>query len=297
MFEFFIHVCAVACLYGILALSLNLQIGFSGLVNFGQIVLFGCGAYGAAFAHMLGFHPAFGLVGALALVVLMSLFLARLGRNLTSDYWGIATLSIAEIVRIVLTNEQSWSGGAQGISGLPRLFGGLPSPSDQLARLAVFAVLLVIAWLVSRRITASRFGLGIKLMREEPNLALSLGYDLAANRRIVMMAGGVMAATAGFLFAHYLTFVGPDQLVSSETFLIWSMVIIGGLGNNLGVVAGAFILQFAMAYVPFLKDIFHLPSDFVAAARLTIVGGGLLVFLLWRPAGLFPERVGGRRAR
>ena len=106
--------------------------------------------------------------------------------------------------------------------------------------------------------------------------------------------GKYMAAVAGFFYAHYITFVGPDQLMSPQTFLIWSMVIVGGLGNNLGVIAGAFMLQFAMAYVPFIKDVFHLPTDFTAAARLTIVGGVLLIFLLWRPAGLFPERVGDR---
>ncbi|NVP58222.1 ABC transporter permease subunit [Mycoplana rhizolycopersici] len=296
MFDFFIHVASIACLYGVLALSLNLQAGFTGLVNFGLIALFGCGTYGAALASGMGWHPLLGLPAGIAMAALLGLFYARLGRKLSSDYWGIATLSIAEIIRISITNEQALTGGAQGISGLPLLFAGL-KPYDGMARLALYVVVLALVWLFCQRLVKSAFGLSMKLMREEPQLARSLGYDLDRIRRVVMLVSSAIAAFAGFLYAHYLTFVGPDQLVSPETFLIWSMVIIGGVANNRGVIAGAFLMQFAMAYVPFIKDALELPTDFVAAARLIIVGGGLLAFLLWRPKGLFPEKVGGSNGR
>lgn len=296
MFDFFIHVASIACLYGVLALSLNLQAGFTGLVNFGLIALFGCGTYGAALASGMGWHPLLGLPAGIAMAALLGLFYARLGRKLSSDYWGIATLSIAEIIRISITNEQALTGGAQGISGLPLLFAGL-KPFDGMARLALYVIVLALVWLFCQRLVKSAFGLSMKLMREEPQLARSLGYDLDRIRRVVMLVSSAIAAFAGFLYAHYLTFVGPDQLVSPETFLIWSMVIIGGIANNRGVIAGAFLMQFAMAYVPFIKDALELPTDFVAAARLIIVGGGLLAFLLWRPKGLFPEKVGGSNGR
>ncbi|AYM14351.1 High-affinity branched-chain amino acid transport system permease protein LivH / branched-chain amino acid transport system permease protein LivM [Agrobacterium fabacearum S56] len=296
MFDFFIHVASIACLYGILALSLNLQAGFTGLVNFGLIVLFGCGTYGAALAKSMGWHPLVGLPAGLLFAALLALFYARLGRKLSSDYWGIATLSIAEILRISITNEQALTGGAQGVSGLPLLFAEF-KPFDGTARLAIYVIVLALVWFICQRIVKSSFGLAMKLMREEPQLARSLGYDLDAIRRVVMLISAAIAAFSGFLYAHYLTFVGPDQLFSPETFLVWSMVIIGGIGNNWGVVAGAIVMQFAMAYVPFVKDALDLPTDFVAAARLVIVGGGLLAFLLWRPKGLFPERVGGNHGR
>jgi branched-chain amino acid transport system permease protein len=296
VFDFFIHVASIACLYGLLALSLNLQAGFTGLINFGLIALFGCGTYGAALSKGMGWHPLAGLPAGLFFAALLALFYARLGRKLSSDYWGIATLSIAEILRISITNEQALTGGAQGISGLPLLFAEL-KPFDGTARLAVYVVVLSLVWFICQRIVNSSFGLAMKLMREEPQLARSLGYDLDAIRRMVMLISAAIAALSGFLYAHYLTFVGPDQLFSPETFLIWSMVIIGGIGNNWGVVAGAIVMQFAMAYVPFVKDALGLPIDFVAAARLVIVGGGLLAFLLWRPKGLFPERAGGNHGR
>jgi len=293
--DFLVHVTSVACLYGILALALNLQMGFTGLVNFGLIALFGCGIYGAAFAHLWGWPPAAGLVLGLVFAVLMGLFFARLGTRMSDDYWGIATLSIAEIMRLVFTNEQALAGGAQGVSGLPVTFAGLGGQAG-LARLVLYAVLLLAALWLCQRIARGGFGLSMKLMREEPQLARALGYDLDRIRRIVMVVSSLMAAIAGFFYAHYLTFVGPEQLLSAETFLIWSMVIIGGVANNWGVVAGAFLMQFALAYVPFIKDWFDLPSDFVAATRLVIVGGGILAFLIWRPKGLFPEKIGGANA-
>ncbi|AEQ50166.1 branched-chain amino acid ABC transporter permease [Pelagibacterium halotolerans] len=295
MFDFWIHILIIACIYGMLALSLNLQIGFGGLLNFGQIALFGCGMYGAALAFSLQWVPLAGLGIAVAVAGVLALFLARLGRNLGADYWAIATLSIAEIMRIIVTNEVQWTGGAQGVSGLSPLFGDLARPMGQYARLALMAGLVLAILAFCQILTKSRLGLALKVMREEPNLASSLGYDLNALRRTVMVTGGVIAAIAGFFYAHYFSFVGPDQLVSAETFFIWGMVIIGGLANNYGVIAGAFLLQIIMANVPFFKDAFDLPTDFVSAARPFLIGAGILVFLIWRPNGIFAERVGGKR--
>ena len=294
MFEFLIHVAIMACLYGLLSLSLNLQVGFAGLVNFGQVILFGCGTYGAAiaFSHQLG--PVAGIALGIVFAIVVAAAFARLGRNLGADYWGIATLAVAEVLRILANNEAWLTGGAQGVSGIPLLFGDMPRPMGPLMTLALCVVLLLAAWWLCQRLTGSRYGLALKLMREEPQLAASLGYDLAALKTQTLMVAAVLAAASGFVFAHYITFVGPDQLVSSETFLIWAMVIIGGSGNHLGAIVGAILMQFLFAFVPFVKDAFGLPSEYVAAMRLTLVGGGLLAFLMWRTQGLIPERIGGK---
>ncbi|HEV7260420.1 MAG TPA: branched-chain amino acid ABC transporter permease [Bosea sp. (in: a-proteobacteria)] len=292
MSDFLIHVASIACIYGMLALALNLQAGFTGLVNFGLVALFGCGIYGAALAHALHWPLMGGVAAALGMAILLGAFLARLGKRLSSDYWGIATLSIAEVIRITVTNEK-WTGGAQGISGLSLLFADL-KPWDGLGRLGLFGAVLVLTYWLCQKIADSRFGLAMKLMREEPQLARALGHDVDGIRLRVMVISSIIAAASGVLYAHYLTFVGPDQLVSADTFLIWSMIIVGGIANNAGVVLGAVLMQFAMAFVPFVKDILGLPTDFVAAARLLLVGGGILIFLLVRPQGLLPERVGRR---
>lgn len=295
MFEFSLHVATIATLYALLALSLNLQAGFAGLVNFGQIALFGCGTYGAALAFNNQLGPFFGLMLGLVLVSLVALMFARLGRSLGSDYWGIATLSIGEILRTVATNEIWLTGGAQGISGIPQLFSGGSRLQGHLTLLGVALALLAATWFLFHRVTQSKFGLSLRLLREEPQFAASLGYDLDGLRRRAMLVAAVPAALSGFLFAHYMTFVGPDQLFSTETFVVWTMVVIGGLGSHAGVVVGAIVTQVLFAAVPFAKDALGLPSEYVAAMRLTLIGGGLLGFLLLRPQGLIPEKVGSVR--
>lgn len=294
MFDFLLHVLIMACLYGMLALSLNLQAGFGGLMNFGQIALFGCGAYGAALAFRYDLGFAAGILLAAVLVTAAAWAFAGIGRNLQSDYWGIATLALAEVIRIIITNEGWLTGGAQGVSGIRPLFPALEGRTQQFANLAVCAGALLAAFLAARRLTGSKYGLGLKLMREEPELAQSLGYDVMALKRGCMIFSGLIAAGAGFLFAHYITFAGPDQLFSSETFLIWAMIVIGGMGNHFGAVFGAFLLQFIFAFIPFVKDMLGMPTEFVAAVRLFLIGGGLIAFILWRRTGLFPEHAGGQ---
>lgn len=295
MFEFLIHVAIMACLYGLLSLSLNLQVGFAGLVNFGQIILFGCGTYGASIAFSNQFGPFAGILLGVVFALAVAMAFARLGRNLGADYWGIATLAVAEVLRILANNEAWLTGGAQGVGGIPLIFGDMPRPAGPLMTLGLCIALLLAAWWLCNRLTTSGYGLALKLMREEPQLASSLGYDIASLKTQTLMVAAVLAAASGFVFAHYVTFVGPDQLVSSETFLIWAMVIIGGSGNHAGAIVGAVLMQFLFAFVPFVKDAFGLPSEYVAAMRLTLVGAGLLAFLMWRTQGLVPERIGEKR--
>jgi branched-chain amino acid transport system permease protein len=295
VFEFSLHVATIAALYALLALSLNLQAGFAGLINFGQIALFGCGSYGAALAFDNQLGPAAGLLLGLALVSLVALVFARLGRSLGSDYWGIATLAIGQILLTIATNETWLTGGAQGISGIPQLFSGGTRLQGHLILFAVTLAALAATWWFFHRLTQSRFGLSLRLMREEPQFSVSLGYDLDGLRRNTMLVAAVPAALSGFLFAHYMTFVGPDQLFSTETFVVWTMVVIGGLGSHAGAIVGAILTQALFAAVPFAKDVFALPTEYVAALRLALIGGGLLGFLLLRPQGLVPEKLGSVR--
>ena len=227
MFDFLIHVTILASLYSLVALSLNLQSGFGGLMNFGQVALFGCGTYGAGLAYKYDLGFASGIVIAAGFAVMVGWAFAVIGRNLQEDYWGMATLALAEVIRIVVNNEGWFTGGAQGISAVSPLFPSLAGWMQQVAIFFSCIALLAVAYFLCRRLTDGRYGLGLKMSREEPQLALSLGYNVAARRRECMILSGLMAASAGFVFAHYISFVAPEQLVSSETFLIWAMVIIG----------------------------------------------------------------------
>src|SRR5690606_14449740 len=120
---------------GLLTLSLNFQAGFGGLINFGQIALFGCGTYGAGLAFYHGMNWPAGLAFSLALGGSVGWLYACLGRHLGADYWAIATLSVAEIFRIIANNEEWLTGSAQGIAGIPQFFAGLPRFNQLLALL------------------------------------------------------------------------------------------------------------------------------------------------------------------
>lgn len=291
MFDFAIHVASVAAIYALVALALNLQAGYAGLLNLGHIAFVGIGAYAVGMAHHAGLPAALGVLLGCVAAGALGLLMARLGRNLGADYWGIATLALAEIVRTVALNEDWLTGGAQGLSGIPGLFGDLPRPWDRLAFLALASGAVLVAGLLLRRLAAGRFGRALRLMREEPALATSLGYDLVRLKSSATMASAVLASLGGALLGFYMSYVGPDLMLASETFLIWTMVMIGGLGNAAGVVVGAVLVQVVYAAVPFAKDYLGIGSDVAGAVRLGLIGLLLLACLLWRTQGLVPERL------
>lgn len=291
MSSFLVHLLTSVCLYAMMALGLNLQAGYAGMVNFGFVAFAGLGAYAAGIASQLGWPMPAALLLAVTAAAVLAVATARLGRQLSSDYWGIATLAIAEILRTVALNESWLTGGAQGIGGIRPLFAGLAAPWSDVAFLALAALCLVLVYGGYVRISSSRFGRALKVMREEPSLAVCFGYDPVSLKTRASVAAALPAALAGALLTYYISYVGPDVMVSSETFALWTIVMVGGLGSNLGVLLGALLVQSVYSFAPFLKDWLGVSSDLAGSARLGLVGLMLLACLVWRPRGLLPERL------
>lgn len=291
MFDFLVSSATVAGIYALMALGLNLQAGYSGLLNFGHIAFAGIGAYATGIALQAGWSPLAGAGCGVAVAMALGWCIARLGRQLGSDYWGIATLAIAEILRTIATNEDWLTGGANGISAIPSLFDSLGRPWNALAFMGLVLAAVALFALIVRRLGNGRFGRALRLMREEPQLAICMGYDLRSLKSRAIMSGAAVTALAGSLYAHYMSFAGPDYMLASETFLLWTMLMIGGLGNTAGVLAGVVLVQAAYALVPFAKDYFHFGSDIAGALRLGLIGAILLACLLWRSEGLIPEKL------
>lgn len=291
MFDFLVSSLTVAGIYALMALGLNLQAGYSGLLNFGHIAFAGLGAYATGIAIQAGWPPLAGAAFGIGAAMVLGWCIARLGRQLGSDYWGIATLAIAEILRTVATNEGWLTGGANGISAIPSLFDGAPRPWNAVAFLALVLAAVAVFALLCRRLGNGRFGRALRLMREEPQLAACMGYDLRSLKSRAIVTGAAITAMAGSLYAHYMSFVGPDYLLASETFLLWTMLMIGGMGSTAGVLVGVVLVQTAYAAVPFAKDYFHFGSDLAGALRLGLIAFILLGCLLWRSEGLVPEKL------
>lgn len=291
MSDFLIHVATVSAIYAVIAVALNVQAGYAGLLNLGHIAFVGVGAYATGLAAAAGLPVVAGVLLGCAVAALMGFAMSRLGRNLGADYWGIATLAIAEILRTIALNEDWLTGGAQGLSGIPGLFGDWVRPWDRIAFLALVVAVTLVAAGLSVRLAASRFGRGLRLMREEPALATSLGYDLGYLKSRAAMTSAAIASVGGSLLALYIGYVGHDYMLAAETFLIWTMLMIGGRGNVGGVLLGAVLVQAVYAAVPFSKDWLGIGSDVAGAVRLGLIGLVLLACLLWRTEGLLPERV------
>ncbi|MBS0466948.1 MAG: branched-chain amino acid ABC transporter permease [Proteobacteria bacterium] len=291
MFDFLIATLTVAGIYGLMALGLNLQAGVAGLLNFGHIAFAGMGAYGTAIAYAAGWPPLTGAAGGVLAAMALGWCMARLGSQLAADYWGIATLAIAEILRTIATNEDWLTGGANGIPGIPSLFDSWGRPWSALGFLILVLVVLAAFALLARRLANGRFGRALRLMREEPQLAVCMGYNLRRLKSNAIMTGAAVTALAGSLYAQYMSFAGPDYMLSAETFLLWTMLMIGGLGNTAGVLAGVVLVQAAYALVPFAKDYLHFSTDLAGALRLGLIGAILLGCLLWRTQGLIPEKL------
>jgi len=289
--EFLLHIFCIGGIYAIIALALNLQAGYAGLLNFGHIAFVGIGAYAIGIGSLFNLPLIMTIPAGVLCAMAVSMIMATLGRQLSADYWGIATLALAEIIRIAVINEEQFTGGAQGIGGLSAPWSTGRQGTDAVIFAAFILIVLVLSTLVSGRFAGSRFGRALRLMREQPQLAMCMGYSLPWLKCRALMCSAVMCSLAGMLLAWYTDYVSPDYLLSSETFLIWSMVMIGGIGNVRGVLLGVVLVEGLYNFIPFAKDYLRIGSDLTGALRLGLVGLAMLFCLLTRPGGLLPEKL------
>jgi ABC-type branched-subunit amino acid transport system permease subunit len=296
--SFLVYLAIMMGIYGILSLSLNLQYGFTGLANFGQVAFFCLGAYVSTIIVLpLGMPFILGLAGGMVVAGLFGYIIAIPTADLKEDYWAIVTLAAAEIVRIFFLNEDwvagggPYVGGAFGVGGIPQpLRSHFSAHTYPFFYLTIVMLALAATYLVINRLTQSPIGRVIKSIREGDNLPLAMGKDVRKFRVRVMAIGGSFGGLAGSLWAHYHGFISPNQFLPLETFIIWAMVIVGGKGNNKGAVLGAVIIMVFYNSTRFLKD--YLPIEEVTLASLRMVAIGLLIVLamLFMKDGLIKEK-------
>jgi branched-chain amino acid transport system permease protein len=289
--DFFLYVATIAAVYALFALSLNLQAGVTGLLNFGHVAFFGVGAYSSGIVALHGGSWVVGVLVGIVVASLLGAAIGRLGRTLAADYWAIVTLAVAECLRLIVVNETDLTGGPQGISGIAGPFTAISGMGGSIAWLVLCLVLAGLAYLIAEALTGMQFGRVLRLIREEPMLAASLGHNITAEKMRVLAVAAPIAAVGGSVYTLYISFIGPNQLLPIETFLVFTMLIIGGIGNNRGAVLGALVIQLIYAGSRFLKDIFPIPDQSASSIRLLIVGLVLTAFLMTRPDGLFAEKL------
>ncbi len=278
--NFAVYMMAITSISFILAISLDLQVGNCGIVNFGQVVFLVVGAYATAIAIAGGAGVVTAALIAVLCGALFGILMSLSVRNMSGTYWGILSLSMAEIVRIVALNEQWLTGGANGVSvlisvpGLPWIIAGSAVAVSALVRL----------------IMASPFGRTIRLIREGDRLPLSLGKNVLLFKMETMMIAGAIGGLAGAYYALMQRYMSPDDAKPIETFVIWAMVVVGGRGNVWGIVLGTIVIQAFYTGTRFLTGLFGIEADTMAALRLVVIGLLIMVVTMFRPQGLLPER-------
>ncbi len=296
--NFLVYLSIMMGIYAILSLSLNLQYGFTGLANFGHVVFFCLGAYISTIIVLVFKMPfILGLLGGMVVAGLFGYIISIPTANLKEDYWAIATLAAAEIVRIFFLNEDwvvgggPYQGGAFGIGGIPQPLRSLFSAHTYpFFYLVIVLVCLVATYIIINTLTQSAFGRVIKSIREGDNLPQALGKDVKRFRMKVMAVAGSFGGLAGCLWAHYHGFISPNQFLPLETFIIWAMVIVGGKANNKGAILGAVIVMIFYNSTRFLKDYIPIEAVTLASLRMVAIGILIVVAMLFMKEGLIKEK-------
>jgi branched-chain amino acid transport system permease protein len=301
------HLGVFIAIYGLLALGLNVQWGFTGLFNAGIAGFFAVGAYGSAIltsaeapARIGGFGlpaPA-GWIGGALLAALIAWPVGRVCLRFRSDYLAIATIGVAEIMRLVARSEGWLTGAASGISNLPRPFASgafagsrEAALASNLAFLALMLALLGLAyWLIERQLRAP-WGRMMRAIRDNETAARAMGKAIETRRLEAFMLGAALMGLGGALFSTFNRAITPDAIDPMvATFLVWIMLILGGSGNNRGALLGVAVVWLIWSMSELLTD--RLPIEYAIQAkylRVFVIGLALQLVLRFRPEGLLPE--------
>jgi len=308
--------------YGVLALGLNIQWGYTGLFNIGIAGSYALGAYAAALVSgpppsawdgriFGGFELPF-LAGLLAAAVVCGIVAFLIGiptLRLRSDYLAIATIGIAETIRLVLKNESWLTNGVWGLQQIPPPFydpihggvkaflgnhpdfpgwiHGLFSKAYNWFYLFLVLAILFVLYLIMERLLHSPWGRVLKAIREDEDAVAMSGKNTFSFKLQALVVGAMIMGIGGALYAYYARFISPASFKPLYgTFLVWVMLILGGSGNNRGAILGSFVVWGIWAGTDFLTEYFPFSATQAASLRIIIIGVLLEVILLWRPQGL-----------
>ena len=309
-----VRIANIALLYVLLALGLNIVVGFAGLLDLGYVAFYAVGAY----VYALLASPLFGLhlpfwailpIGA-AVAALFGVMLGAPTLKLRGDYLAIVTLGFGEIVRIFLNNLSqpvNITRGPQGLAGIdPVRIGSIDfSRSDSVLGMVIsgpmkyyyllLALMLAIV-VINVRLQNSRIGRAWEAIREDEVAARAMGIDTTSLKLLAFAMGASFGGIAGGMFAAIQGFISPESFVLVESVMVVSMVVLGGMGNIAGVILGAVLLAFVPEILrwtvePAQQALFGRMLIEPEVIRMLIFGLALVLVMLFRPAGLLPSAV------
>ncbi len=306
-------------IYAIFTLALNVQWGYTGVFNFGVAAFFLVGAYTSAiftkppssseFVQYVGGFGNFlspplldsgewlpflvGIAAAGAMSGILAFLLSLPTLRLREDYLAIATIGVAELLRRVVIEERGIVNGTNGLVGIPRPLSGYVDPRDYtFLFLGLVLVVLILLFIAVERGIRSPWGRVLRALREDELATAASGKNVFAFKMQGFVVGAVIMGIGGAVFAYGRGSVGPETFDHFfATFLFWAMLIIGGSGNNRGAVAGAFFV-WGIYTIALQLNGYDLPAVLktrIFFIRDFLIGAMLVLILLLRPQGMFPE--------
>lgn len=282
--EYLLNLGILFCIYSILALSLNMVVGMSGLLTLAQAAFYGIGAYATALGMTklgLGFFTtiALGMLINAAIAYAVGKILSRF----QGDYYCIVSAGLSIIVFSMLLNWKSLTNGPLGVFGIdkPNL-AGYSFYSNTSFLILCFVFLLAI-YGIYYIIDRSSFGRCLKALREDEQLARVMSYNTKHFKSIIFVLSAALSGVAGALFATYIAFIDPSTFQLKEGIFLFTIIIVGGLSSAWGSIVGAVILISLPEVLRFLG----LPYETAAQLQQLIYGAMLVLMMSLRPQGLF----------
>ncbi|MEO8092911.1 MAG: branched-chain amino acid ABC transporter permease [bacterium] len=288
--------------FTIFTLGLQLNVGYTGIFNFGQAAFMAIGAYAMAILVTdTGVNFWLSLPIATLIAMAFGLLIGLPSVRLRADYLAITTIAASEAVRLVALNARGLTNGAQGIFGFRDAWDsasdtiegwlqwlGWSDPETLFPLFLVVWTVAIVLMFVLTRVQRTPWGRVLRAVREDEDAARALGKNAFSYKLQSLVISAALGAIAGFFLAVNLAFVVPDEFAPTFTFLGYAALVLGGLASYWGVAVGAIILQTVLEGLRFLE----LPiSDVkVAALRFIILGLVLILLMAFRPQGMFGKR-------
>jgi branched-chain amino acid transport system permease protein len=301
-FGFWTSVGILAGTYVLFTLGLQLNVGYTGIVNFGQAGFMAIGAY-AMGVLVVKAHWSFWLAlpTAVFIAIGFGLLVGLPSLRLRADYFAIATIAAAEIVRITALNLRDVTGGNQGLFGFDESWNNLSdqitswleslgwsNPEQLFPLFIVVWVTALIATVLLHFATKSPWGRVLRAVREDEDAARALGKNTLAYKLQSLAIAATLGALAGFFVAINLNFLTPEAFLPAFTFIGYAVLVLGGLASYWGVAAGAIIMWAILEGTRFID--LPISAEREAAVRFMIVGLVLILLMAFRPQGLFGKK-------
>ncbi|MCL7475141.1 MAG: branched-chain amino acid ABC transporter permease [Methanosarcinales archaeon] len=290
MIDYLIAISLIIGIYAIFSIGLNLEWGFTGLINFGHVGFMAIGAYTTVLMNQSGAPLWLSMASGVVLASLFGLLVGIPTLRLREDYLAIVTIGFSEIVRLFLLNEEWLTRGPMGLFGFDRPFENMISfDYNYFLFILVFGSLAVI-YLLLEKLVHSPWGRVLKSIREDEDVASALGKDVFRYKIQVLMIGSAIAGLAGAFLAFDIQYINPRNFIPMETFYAWIIVVLGGSGRNKGTIIGAIIVQSFYSGTRYLQDFMPFASHQMAALRVMVIGLLLVLLMMYKPQGLLGRK-------